>query len=466
MHLDLLESILEVIAPMPRSLKKSFDYLGKAEKLIPSLTQTFSKAPYTFVKGVYPVYADRGRGSKIIDVDGNEYIDYLCGLGPVVLGYCYPAVDDAVKRQLEKGMTFSLPHPLEIEVAEALERTVPCAEMAKYSKTGSDAVTAAARGARAITKRDVIAYCGTGGVWHDWYTAITTRDYGVPKSAKEDIVTFEYNKIETLKRIFEEKPDKIAAVCMEATMFEPPRDNFLQQVKDLAHKNGAVLIFDEIVTGFRFAVGGGQERYGVEPDIATLGKGMSNGMPIGAVVGKSEYMHIFDDVFFSTTFAGETLSLAASLATINEIEDKNVPDYIWKLGTRLMDGYNAIAREKNLDSVVSCIGYPVRMRILCKDSTGNDSLLIKSLLLQEMVKQGIFIQPSVQYISYSHTEEDVQKTLEAFNESLNIVGKALGEGNVQKYLEGEPARPVFPPSKPDSTAAATTTTSAATSSRR
>jgi len=433
---------------MPRSLKKSFDYLAKAEKLIPSLTQTFSKAPYTFVKGVYPVYADRGKGSHIFDVDGNEYIDYLCGLGPVILGYCYPAVDNAVRKQLEKGMTFSLPHPLEIEVAEALKRTVPCAEMAKYSKTGSDVVTAAIRGARAITKRDKIAYCGSGGVWHDWYTIITTRNQGVPESVRKEIATFEYNNIETLQKIFEDNPDGVAAVCMEATMFEPPKANFLQKVKELTHRNGAVLIFDEIVTGYRFSVGGGQKLYGVEPDIACLGKGMANGMPIGAVVGKSEYMHIFDDVFFSTTFAGETLSLAASLATINEIDDKNVPDYIWRLGTKLMQGYNAIAKEKNLD-VISCIGYPVRMRIICKDEKGNDSLLIKSLLLQEMVKRGIFIQPSVQYISYTHTEQDVNKTLEAFEESLHIVGKALESGNTKKYLEGEPAKPVFAP-KPSS----------------
>jgi glutamate-1-semialdehyde aminotransferase len=432
---------------MPRSLRKSFDYLQKAEKSIPSLTQTFSKAPYTFVKGVYPIYAESGKGSHLIDVDGNEYIDYLCGLGPIVLGYCYPAVDNAVRRQLEKGMTFSLPHPLELEVAEALKRTIPCADMAKYSKTGSDVVTAAVRGARAITKRDMIAYCGSGGVWHDWYTAITTRDYGVPKSVRKEIVTFEYNKLETLERIFEDTPDDIAAVCMEPTMFEPPKKNYLQNVKDLAHRHGAVLIFDEIVTGYRFAVGGGQKLYGVEPDLAAFGKGMANGMPIGAIVGKSEYMKIFDDVFFSTTFAGETLSLAASLSTINEIEDKRVPDYIWKLGTELMDGYNRIAKEKNLETVIACIGYPVRMRIVCKDEHGNDSLLIKSLLLQEMVKRGIFIQPSVQYISYSHTEQDVQRTLQAFAEAVDIVGKAVEQDDVQKYLEGEPARPVFPPSK-------------------
>ncbi len=432
---------------MPRSLKKSFDYLHRAEKLIPSLSQTFSKAPYSFVKGVFPVYADSGQGSRIIDVDGNEYIDYLCGLGPVILGYRYPAVDDAVRRQLEKGMTFSLPHPLEIEVADALKETVPCAEMAKYSKTGSDVVTAAVRGARAITKREKIAYCGSGGVWHDWYTTITTRDYGVPKSTKQEIVTFEYNKIDSLERVFENNPDDIATVCMEPTMFEPPKGNFLQNVKDLAHKNGAVLVYDEIVTGYRFSIGGGQKLYGVEPDIAALGKGMGNGMPIGVIVGKSEYMKIFDDVFFSTTFAGETLSLAASLATIHEIRDRNVPDYTWKLGKKLMDGYNSIAKEKHLDEVVSCIGYPVRTRILCKDTKGNDSLLIKSLLLQEMIKRGILIHPSVQYISYSHSEQDIRKTLEAFEESAGVLSKAIEASDIAKYLEGEPARPVFPPER-------------------
>lgn len=426
-------------------LTNSLKYLKIAEKRIPALTQTFSKAAFTFVKGVYPVYADHAYGSHMVDVDGNEYIDYLCGLGPVILGYGYPRVNDAIKKQLKNGILFSLPHKLELELAETICKTVSCAEMVKYSKTGSDAVTFAIRAARAITKRDKIAYCGTMGVQHDWQTAITTRDYGIPKWNKKQIKVFEYNRIETLEEIFEKDGKNIAAVCMEPTMFEPPKKNFLRKVKDVAHKYSAVLIFDEIVTGYRFAIGGGQERFGVEPDIATLGKGIANGMPLGAIVGKTEYMKIFDQVFFSSTNQGETLSLAAGLATIKEIKKKNVPKYLWNLGSTLMDGYNAIAKENQVD--ISFTGYPVRMKLVCMDPKGKESLEIKSLLLQEMIRRGVFLHPSVEYIGFSHTRNDVKLTLNAFKDAAKIVSNAIKNNTVKKQLKGMIIRPVFPPKK-------------------
>ena len=216
------------------NIKKSSKYLKIAEKRIPSLTQTFSKSAFTFVKGVYPVYADRAVGSHIIDVDENEYIDYLSGLGPIILGYKYPAVDEAIKKQLKNGILFSLPHKLELDLAEMICKTIPSAEMVKYAKTGSDAVTLAIRGARAITKRDKIAYCGTFGVQHDWQTTLTTRDFGIPKWNSKQIFLFEYNKIETLEKILEKEGKNIAAICMEPTLFEPPVSGFLDKVKKLA----------------------------------------------------------------------------------------------------------------------------------------------------------------------------------------------------------------------------------------
>ncbi|MBI3639002.1 MAG: aminotransferase class III-fold pyridoxal phosphate-dependent enzyme [Thaumarchaeota archaeon] len=431
---------------MSRGLKKSFELLEKSRKLIPSLTQTFSRAAYTFVEGAFPVYAASAKGSHFTDVDGNEYIDYLCGLGPVILGHAYEKVDIAIKKQLKKGIIFSLPHKLEIDLSELLCEIIPCSEMVKFSKTGSGAATGAVRGARAITKRDKIAYCGSGGVWHDWYAAIISRNQGVPEFNRDLIYTFDYNDIDGLEYIFEKNPNEIACVFMEPTIFEKPTNSFLQKVKKITKQNDTILIFDEIVTGFRLANGGAQEYFGVEPDITVLGKGMANGMPLSAVVGKTEYMKIFDDVFFSTTYAGETLSLAASHATITEFKEKPVIKKMWENGNMLIDEFNNIAKEQALE--IALTGYPVRMRLVCKDTNGNDSILMKSLLIQEMVKRGIFMHPGVEYISFSHDQEDIKKTIDSFADAILIIKKAINENNFESYLKGNPIKPVYTVIKP------------------
>ena len=431
---------------MAKSLENSFNYLEKSKKLIPSLTQTFSRAAYTFVEGVFPVYAKNANGSHFTDVDENDYIDYLCGLGPIILGHCYPRVNDAIKEQLESGILFSLPHKLEIDVSELVCNMIPSAEMVKFSKTGSGSATGAVRGARAITKKDKIAYCGSGGVWHDWYATIISRNQGVPEFNSNLILPFDYNDIDGLEYIFESNKDEIACVFMEATIFDKPQGDFLKKVKKLTHENDAVLIFDEIVTGFRFANGGAQELFDVEPDITVLGKGIANGMPLSAVVGKSEYMKILDDVFFSTTYAGDTLSLAAAKATLMEIKEKPVIKNIWANGLHLMEEFNKITKENSLNIDLS--GYPVRMKMNGRDSRGNDSVLIRSLLIQEMVKRGIFMHPGVEFISYSHSKEDIQQTLNAFEDSIAILRKAISEDKVESYLEGNPSKPVYSIIKP------------------
>jgi len=392
------------------------------------------------------VYAKSAKGCHFVDVDGNEYIDYLCGLGPVILGYSYPKIDSAIRKQLKSGIIFSLPHKLEIDVSELLCDTVPCAEMVKFSKTGSGAATGAIRAARAITKRNKIAYCGSGGVWHDWFACIISRNQGVPEFNRELIYTFDYNDIDALEYIFDKNRDEIACVFIEPTIFDRPKKSFLQKVKKITRANDSVLIFDEIVTGFRMSNGGGQEYFGVKPDIAVLGKGIANGMPLSAVVGKTEYMKIFDDVFFSTTYAGETLSLAASYATITEIKEKAVIKKMWQNGTVLMNGFNKIAKEASLQ--ISLTGYPVRMRLICKDMEGNDSILINSLLIQELVKRGIFMHPGVEYISFSHKKEDITKTIESFADSILILKKAVNENKINSYLHGKPAKPVYTMVKP------------------
>ena len=425
---------------------KSNELLKKAKEIIPSQTQTFSRASYTFVEGAFPVYAKSGQGSHFTDVDGNEYIDYLCGLGPIILGHKYKRVDDAIKEQLDNGILFSLPHKLEIDVSELICDMVPSVEMVKFSKTGSGSATGAIRGARALTKREKIAYCGTGGVWHDWYAAIISRNKGVPKFNQDLILPFDYNDFDGLEYIFEQNKDEIACVFMESTLFEKPNNDFLNKVKKLASENDSVLIFDEIVTGFRFANGGAQELFGVEPDITVLGKGIANGMPLSAIAGKTEYMKIFDDVFFSTTYAGDILSLAAAQATILEFKEKPVVKTIWENGALLMEKFNRITSENSINLHLE--GYPVRMKVIGQDSEGNDSMLFRSLFIQELVQKGIFVHPGVEYISFSHTKEDIEKTIQALSDSISVFKKAYEENNFESYLNGQPSRPVYSIVKP------------------
>ena len=297
----------EPVPARDRCLARSLELKARAEKLIPTCSQTFSKAPTQFVQGVAPVFLARGEGSHVWDVDGNEYIDYPMALGPIILGHNYPAVTEAVTRQMKDGNIYSLPHPLEVEVAELLVELIPSAEMVRFGKNGSDVTTGAVRAARAFTGRELIACCGYHG-WQDWYIGTTTRNQGVPQCVREQTLPFEYNQIESLERILQQNPGKIAAVIMEPVGIVEPQDGFLQQVLDLTHEAGALLIFDEIVTGFRVALGGAQEYYGVTPDMTCCGKAMGNGYPASAVVGRRDVMEWFDEIFFSFTFGGDALS--------------------------------------------------------------------------------------------------------------------------------------------------------------
>ena len=342
---------------------------------------------------------------------------------------------------LKKGISFSLPHTLEIEVAEKLNKIIPCAEMTRFAKTGSDAVTGAVRAARAITRKDVILYCGGGGVWDDWFSILTSRNKGIPSFNKELIHVFNYNDIKGLENLFYRFKNKIAAVVIEPTVFDAPKDDFLNKVKKITHENDSLLIFDEILTGFRISNGGAQEYYNVIPDIATFAKGMANGMPLAAIVGKSEYMKIFEDVFVSTTYGGETLSLAASLATINEFEQKDVCGHLWKLSLKFKEEFNKITERNGLNS--ECIGSYPRLKIMIKNESGEDSLEYKSLFLQELVENGIFMHPNVVLFSFSHKKEDIDNTLSIIEKSLKILKKAIDSNEVGSKLKGNVAKQVI-----------------------
>ena len=405
---------------------KSQEYLVKAEKIIPCQTQTFSKGPKYFPKGVSPVYIQRGQGSHVWDVDGNKFIDFILGLGPITLGYNYPVVNEAIKKQLEDGIIFSLPHPLEVELSELLTELIPCAEMVRFSKNGTDVTNAAVRLARAYTGKPKIAYYGYHGGGNDWYGITTDKNAGILKILRDYIVPFEYNNIDSLWKAFATHRDEIATVIMEPMINIPPKNNFLEEVKELTHKKGAVLIFDEIVTGFRWALGGAQEYFNVTPDLATFGKGIANGMPLNVLVGKAEIMRLLEDVFFSYTFAGECLSLAAGLATIQEMRDKKTIEHCWRIGERLMQGLTILG--------VQCMGYPCRPMLILP----NDSPYMRSLVIQELTKRGILIHSGLLLnFCFSHSEKDIVQFLNAFE----IVLKLIKENKVE--LEGEIIQPAF-----------------------
>jgi len=424
-----------------RTLTKSEEYWVRAKNIIPAGTQCLSKGPTQFVDGVAPKYLKRGKGCRVWDVDGNEYIDYGMGLRPIILGYCYPAVNEAIAKQLKDGITFTLMHPLEVELAELLIDTIPCAEAARYGKNGSDATTAAIRVARAYTGRDKIAICGYHG-WHDWYIITTERNKGVPTLMKQLSFTFKYNDIESLKELFDTCPDEFAAVIMEPVGVTPPQNDFLKEVEKVTHKNGAVLIFDEIITGFRFSLGGAQEFFGVIPDLAAFGKSMANGMPISALVGKEEIMNVLNETFFSFTFGGECLSMAAAIATINELKEKNVIDFLWTQGRKLKEGYNKLARELELEKYTECLGYPPNTLVRFYGKTSDEALLMKSLVQQELLKRGI-LWAAYHAVSYSHKDEEINITFEAFEDALKVLKKAVHEGDIRRFLEGKPVKPVF-----------------------
>ena len=410
---------------------------ARAVGLIPAFTQTLAKGPGQFVKGVAPKYLARGKGSHVWDVDGNEFIDYSMGVGPLSLGYCYERVDEAIRKQLSDGITFSLMHPLEVEVAELVREVVPGAESVRYSKTGCDATTAAVRLARAFTGRDRVLCCGYHG-WHDWYIAVTDRNAGIPRATQELSATFDYNN---LASVLDAIDDETACVILEPATFEAPRDNFLGELKRVCQEHGALLVFDEMWTGFRFAVGGAQELFGVTADLACFSKAIANGMPISVLCGRKDVMALCDkEVFFFTTFGGEALSLAATVATIAEIREKNVPAQLALQGKKLKDGYNRIAAESGVD-YSKAVGFECRS-LVTFDAKAGDPLEMKSFVQQELIKRGI-LWGGFHNLSFSHSDADVEHTLAAYREVLPLLHEAVTAKQVRSRLRGEPVVPVF-----------------------
>ncbi|WP_440650505.1 aminotransferase class III-fold pyridoxal phosphate-dependent enzyme [Candidatus Pelagibacter sp. HIMB1495] len=441
------------------SIKISNKIYSKAKKIIPSGSQTFSKGVTQFVEGFAPKYLHRGKGANIWDVDGNRYLDYVMGCQPLILGYADPDVNQAVIKQLKLGSTFSLMNKLEVDVTELLIDNIPCAESARFGKNGADVTTIAVRIARAVTGRNHIAYCGYHG-WHDWYIANTDLNSGIPDFNKKLAHSFNYNDLDSLEKIFKKNPDKISCVIMEPlTILEPacygPKNckykkcnkfcqkNFLSEVKKMAHHYGALLIFDEIITGFRFSLGGAQQLTGVTPDLATFAKAISNAVPLSAVVGKKDYMSELKKTFFSFTYGGDCIGLAAAKACIPKLKRENVADHLDKVGKELKNGFNELASNHKLRDFIECIGYPCRTVISFNGNGKYNDLEIKSYFQQELLRRGI-LWAAYHALSWSHKSIQIKKTLTAFDEVMGLFKKIHSNNlNLREKIEGIPVRPVF-----------------------
>ena len=414
---------------------KSMELWNRAEKVIMNGTQLYSKMASVGVKGVSPIYFTKAEGVYAWDLEGNKYIDYTMGIGPCFVGYNHPKVKEAIKKQLEIGTVFSLPNPIEVKAAETLVDIIPCAEMVRFLKTGSEATQAAVRIARAYTGRDKVIKGHYHG-WHEWCLANTEKNGGIPKQYKENVFEIKYNDFETVKKLFDEHKDEIACIIIEPFESEMPKDNYLQKLRDITRENGALLIFDEVVTGFRFALGGAQEYLGVTPDLATFGKGMAGGMPLSAVVGKREIMESAKDkVFISTTFGGEMLSLAAFLAVVDILKTEPVYDRIFEIGNKLRDGINELAEKHG--SKIQCIGLGPRLDFKYLNIQGEKDDKVKALLMQEIAKRGIYFVWNM-LPSYTITDEDIDYTLKVFDEALEIVTESERNNTVSEILKGEP----------------------------
>ncbi|MSO21828.1 MAG: aminotransferase class III-fold pyridoxal phosphate-dependent enzyme [Acidobacteria bacterium] len=426
---------------VPNSMK----LYQRAGELIAGKTHLFGRRAELNAYGIAPIYSDRLKAGRFWDVDGHEYIDFNLGAGAVLLGHAYPSVVRAVQEQAARGTGLTVNHPLEIETAELLSQIVPCAEMVRFCKGGGEADMVAVRIARAATGRDKVVFCGYHG-WHDWYisanlTSATTLEkhllpgitpLGVPKSLAGTAFPFEYNNLDSLKAVLEANRGEVACVIMEAARTFTPAAGFLEGVRNLTRDHGVVLIFDEVVTGFRVARGGAQECFSVKPDMATFAKCISNGFALGAVVGKKEIMQVALDSFISSVYWAEATGLAAGKATLTEYLQQDVSGAIRQFGEAFMEGCRKVIAQCNVPMKV--MGLPSFPSLVFEEVDTNRKDQLVTLYMQETAKRGLFGGPG-HFFCLQHTEADLKQAHAIIGEALTIIAKALTDGDPLRYLE-------------------------------
>ncbi len=420
----------------------------KAHAIIPGGCHTYAKGDDQYPL-LSPGFIARGLGCHIWDVDGNEFIEYGMGNRCVTLGHAYEPVVRAAREAMLRGANFGRPSPLEVECAETLLELITGAEMVKFAKDGSSVTTGAVKLARAYTGRDLVAVCSDHPFFatHDWFIGTTPLDAGIPQAVKDLTVGFRYNDVASVRRLFTHYPNQIACLIMEPAKYEDPENGFLHEVQRICHQHGAVFILDEMITGFRWHVGGAQRYYDIVPDLSAFGKALANGFSVSGLVGRREIMelggldHDRERVFLlSTTHGAETHALAAAIATMRVYRSEGVVERLYTQGERLRTGATQVIEALNLAESVQILGKPCSLVYATNDGDGKPSQAFRSLFIQELVKQGVF-GPSL-VVSYSHSDEDIDRTVEAIERALTVYARALDEG-IARYLVGPPSQSVY-----------------------
>ena len=413
-------------------LNKSKKLYERSQKVLAG-PSTFGKGVDHFAYGITPYALSHGKGAFTWDVDGNKYIDTIMSLGALILGHCHQDVEKAIINQLQKGTTMSLTHGLEIEVAEMLCERIPCAEMVRFGKNGNDVTTAAVRLARYTTGNDHILFCGYHG-WQDWYICQTSMDGGILSDIKKYSHRFNYNDLKDLKRLLEKYKGEIACIIMEPTSRINPEDGYLQEVRNLASKYNTILIFDEVLTGFRFHRGGYQSVCGVTPDLACFSKAMGNGMPISALVGKKKYMSQSQQIYYSLTFGGETLSLAATKATLEIMDREDVPSVIAENGQYLLDHLNILLNQHGLNDVISFQGFPCRNVMIVKDYEDIPAADIRTYWIQECNRLNV-LNGGYHIVSFAHNKSVMDDLLSKYDWVVKDIHASLADRSLCNKLD-------------------------------
>jgi glutamate-1-semialdehyde 2,1-aminomutase len=423
-------------------LQKRFNHL------IPGGAHTYAKGDDQFPEGMAP-YIVKGKGCRVWDVDGNEFIEYGSGLRSVTLGHAIEPIINAACNQMKLGTNFGRPSTIELECAEEFLSIIDGADMVKFCKNGSDASDGAVKLARAYTGRDVVGICGSQPFLSvsDWFIGSTPMDNGIPNAVKNLTTKFYYNDLASAEKMFSDYPNQIACVVLEAEKIDPPIDNFLHKLQDLCHKHGAVFILDEMITGFRWHLGGAQKKFGIVPDLSSWGKALGNGFAISALAGKREIMelgglyHDKERVFLlSTTHGAETHAMAAAIATIRFYKEHNVIERLYEQGKKLEDGVMKASRDLDLQDKVAILGPPCCSVYTSRDENNQPSQPFRTLFIQETMKRGLLMPSSI--VSFSHSDADIEETVQKIHEALVIYKKALNEG-VEKYVKGRSIQPVW-----------------------
>jgi glutamate-1-semialdehyde 2,1-aminomutase len=434
-------------------VERSLELYRRAQKLIPGGTQLISRRPMRYAYGVSPIYAARAKGARFWDVDGNEYIDWASGIGAIILGYCDDVVDSAVCEQIRSGTTYSINHELELELAEELGRTIPSSEMVRYAKSGGEACAMAIRIARGVTGRDKVLCCGYHG-WHDWYLAANLNQddqlashllpgiepIGVPRALAGTTAVFPYGDANWLAEALDKNPRDVAAIIMEPARSEPPPEGYLAAVRQLCDERNVVLIFDEVSSGFRVRLGGVQELTGVTPDMTVLGKAISNGYPMAAVVGQRTVMEPAARMFISSTYWSDTIGLRAALTTIRELRERRVPEHLDRVGSELKRRLNEVAHQTG--APIECQGLNVHPTLRFQVADDAIKQKLTTLYIQEMAKRGCHGYASF-YLNFAQGSQEIEQTVAAAQEVFGIIEQALTRGNLDSLLECDTTQEAF-----------------------